>query len=254
MRVRNAPRSSAVGLTVAAAAALAVWAMPLRASTTPPSAGEDLTIGAAAPALEARIPEFSLTLTCGGQVDPHRLAVDEAKALVDFAGFIERNQDEVVYVGVRIDQTCAACGCPRAAPDNKGAVSEAEYRAGRLSIDTSTAMVRRQGFPGIGWGGAKMFLEGILLDARIPAAGAVDHQIFLPRWEHLTAAQYRAGEYGTFARFDGLFVARFHGRTGVNMLYLDVLDTSDRQLEQVRVIRQRRDAPAQADESQAGEH
>ncbi|WP_156899892.1 hypothetical protein [Luteimonas mephitis] len=202
------------------------------------------------------LPAFDLTLSCGeaDAPDPFRLSAPERQALADFVAFVEEHQDRVVYVGVRIQQACAACGCPRTqARDDGDAGDISDDRddgfAGTLAIDTGDADTRRDGFAGDGWGGARMFLEGVLLEADVPG-WAVVHEIFLPRWRHLDNPQYRAGEYGTFARFDGLFVARFHGRTGVNMLHLDVLDPSERQLAQLDALRRQRAAAQARDDTE----
>lgn len=185
------------------------------------------------------IPEFSLSLTCGSTdaKNPYQLSVEEKNNLVDFVDFIEQNHDKAVYVSVRIDKECAACGCPRARqedPDHP--LDFVKPYIGALHIDGRNVQERKKYFSG--WG-TKMNLEGVELMAFAPDDWAVSHSIFLPRPEHLSESQYRSGEYGTFARFDGLFTARYFGGTGGNALQLDIIRPSDRQEAQLRCIRER---------------
>lgn len=202
------------------------------------------------------IPEFSLAITCGSQNDPNPflLTAKEKKSLAGFVSFIEDHQDSVVYVSVRIDQECASCGCPRSVArpvaDETTGVGEAVEDAprGTLAIDARSPAARGDGGAEDDWGGARMFAEGVLLDVNGVEGWAARHAIYLPRWRHLADTQYRAGEYGTFAKFDGLFTARFHGKTGTNLLHLDVVSPADRELAQLHRIRQRQSSAGEGSE------
>lgn len=184
------------------------------------------------------IPKTYLSLSCGlsGSNNPYQVSASERKNLIDFVDFVRRNQDRVVYLDVRIDQECAACQCARSIEeDSENLPDYDEPYTGALYIDDRTAEEQRDGPSG--WDkGASM--EWIELKFFSPSDLAVSHEIFLPRPEHLTEPQYRTGEYGTFARFDGLFTARFSGGTAGNRLRIDVLDPSDQQGKQLRCIRE----------------
>ena len=195
----------------------------------------------AAPATDP-IPAFSLAITCGGQknANPHLLTPEETRSLAGFVSFIEDHQDSVVYVSARIDQECASCGCPRSAVRDVSEQSDgygADGRRGTLTIDARSDVANRDAGIKQGWGSARMVEEGLLLEANGVENWSGRQEIYLPKWKHLTDAHYRAGEYGTFATFDGLFTARFHGRTGVNLLYLDVLSPSVQQQAQLHRLR-----------------
>ena len=183
------------------------------------------------------IPAFSLSISCGSSLvkNPYQISEVERRNIVSFVDFIEQNNGEVVYINIRIDQECAACECLRTVKeDSEKPLDLEEPYIGALYIDRRTVQDRKEYFSG--WG-SRMELEGIELLMFVPGDWAVSHSVFLPRPEHLTESQYRSGEYGTFAQFDGLFTARFSGGTGGNALQLDVLHPSDQQQKQLRCIR-----------------
>lgn len=71
-----------------------------------------------------------------------------------------------------------------------------------------------------------------------PGDWAVAVTFHMPRAAQLSDPQYTSGEYGTFVRFDGLFLARSLERTGGANLSLDPIHPSELQTKQLRCIRE----------------
>lgn len=183
------------------------------------------------------IPEFSLSLTCGSsnKENPYQVSENERRTMVQFVNFMRRNREKVVYVNVRIRRECDTCMCARAKKeDSPKPIALEDHHLGRLYIDARTVEERKKYFSG--WG-TKMNREGIELMMFAPNDWGVGHSVFLPRQEHLSHAQYRFGELGSFIRFDGLFSARFKEATGGNSLELDTLSPTDEQQRLLQCIR-----------------
>lgn len=186
----------------------------------------------------APIPAFALSLTCGSSEarNPYQIDESERKNIVDFVDFMREYEDKVVYLDVRIARECAACKCARALKERSdAAISFEDPYLGVIHIDNRTVEERKQYFSG--WG-TQMNIEGIELTMFAPKDWAVGNVVFLPRPVHLTESQYRSGEYGTYASFNGLFTARFRGATGGNAIEVNVLRPSDQQEKQLRCIRE----------------
>lgn len=221
----------------------------------------------------APLEKVSLSLFCGLADDDraHWVFTDEANQLAAFVDELSDHEGQPIYASVRIERECNACECQRELLNFENSTSipwdeidrEPEFiisdQNGSLEPVLNPDFERRpddvQGEVFFNlrpvaerqeWGldVPSIWREGYEIFALLPDYWAYTHVIYLPRRHHLTAAQYRSGEYGAVISFDGVFIARSYDQTGGGARHLEPMELNETLQAQLSCIREDREPTA----------
>lgn len=188
------------------------------------------------------IPIVEVSLGCGTDDEkyPDELGDEERKQLVRFAEIAELYADQTIFVSLSVEKPCMRCECRRSAikiEDSEDNRPESSIDKGSIYYDNLSSADRIADF---GPDTPLMWREGLEFTAFSPEDWAVTHYFYLPRYTHLSDAQYKKGEYGYYTVFEGLFTARYYFQSGAAFIHLDTKTPTAAEADMLKCIRDER--------------